>query len=223
MYVLTRLDKKRGLRIPEMSEQLAEIVGIHFGDGTMESGATPSGTWKLAYACDARRPKYTEYIKRIFLETTGIQLHVSEDRKRHCTVLYIQSKTLCEFFNKELEIPYGRKIDLKIPAYIWANEDYLTAFLRGMFDTDGCYITQKFGKYSYNQLRFTTKHKVFAEDIKRALEKLGMKSYICQKGCDGYDVTIRNVKSYQKFMELIKPQKEKVGVLRFELRSSAVT
>lgn len=222
MHTLTRIDVKRGLRIPAMSEMLAEIVGIHFGDGTMENGTSPTGTWKIAYACDARRPKYTYQIKDIFYKVFGIQLHRLDDKKRNCTILYIQSKTLCAFFNKELEVPYGKKMDLKIPNYIFENQQYLAAFLRGMFDTDGCYVTQKDRRYTYNLLKFTTKHKSFAEDIQKALTQLEMKSYICTKGCGGYDVTIRNKKSYQRFLDIIQPRKEKMGVLRFELRSDAV-
>jgi hypothetical protein len=209
MYNLTKIDLKRGLRIPEMSESIAEIIGIHFGDGSLEDGSRAyCFTYRISYALDARRPKYVEFVKSIFSAVFGIQMKTI-DTPRHCTVLYFCSKTFCKFFNEKLTVPFGRKTDLRIPAYIFARNDYLAAFLRGLFDTDGCYITQRDKGYSYNLLRYTTKHETFASDTQRAITQLGMKSYICHKGSGGYDVMIRRKPSYEYFMALVRPRKEK--------------
>jgi hypothetical protein len=206
-----------------MSVEIAEVVGIHFGDGTMEDGRRgQSFTYKVAYALDSRRPAYVEFVEKVFLQSLGVRLRRIEDASRHCTVLYFYSKELCEFFNKTLKIPYGRKCDLRIPDYLLTDKNYIASFLRGLFDTDGCYTMQRSGKYSYELLKFTTKHKSFALDVQHALEVLDIQAYICRKAA-GHDVVIRNVQSQKVFYSMVKPRKEKMGPTGFEPGFSANT
>lgn len=66
-------------------------------------------------------------------------------------------------------IPSGKKESLPIPQWIKENKTYLTFFIRGLFDTDGCVVLQKFGKYSYVLVKISMKDSNFAKDINWAL------------------------------------------------------
>jgi len=53
-------------------------------------------------------------------------------------------------------------------------------FLRGLFDTDGCVTHQKDKGYFYILIKISTKHKIFADDIKKSLDSLNIHSFICK-------------------------------------------
>jgi intein/homing endonuclease len=119
--------------------------------------------------------------------------------------LYCYSKVLCEFFNKELKVPYSPKKKLTIPDYILENELYLRRFLRGLFDTDGCTTISRTKGYSYRLIKISNISLDFAKEINLAYSFLGIRSYICNKN-PGYDITIRRKESFKRFMELIEPK-----------------
>ena len=80
--------------------------------------------------------------------------------------------------------------------------------MRGLFDTDGCEVVQRSGKYKYNLLKICTKLKNFAEQINKSYESLGIESYICRKST-GYDVVVRRRNSYNLFFDIIEPKNDK--------------
>ncbi len=73
-----------------MDRELAEIVGIHFGDGYMSH--TSNHTYILTYAFDAREPQYAAYVKELFEKTLGIALLHERKAHRNCITLNFRSK-----------------------------------------------------------------------------------------------------------------------------------
>jgi intein-encoded DNA endonuclease-like protein len=202
---LSKKDNEKGLVLPtEMSEQLAEVVGIQFGDGSLQNRY--NCTYKIGYTLNLRDSEYADYVQLLLFNCFHVNFTRKIDSKRNCISLYLCSKTLCKFINEQLLVPYSPKRNLTIPGYLYENKDYLCSFIRGLFDTDGCFTVQRSGKYSYNQIKITTGLEPFAKQIKLALCNLGMASYICRKK-EGFDVTIRRKESYSLFMNLIKPKK----------------
>ncbi|MBW2977990.1 hypothetical protein KY331_04050 [Candidatus Woesearchaeota archaeon] len=201
---LNKNDMKKGLKLPkEISCDLAELVGIHFGDGYMQN--KHNSTYRLEYNFNIRDKKYADYVFSLFYKLFNIRLRLIHNNKKNVATLYFYSKTLCGFFNNVLKIPYSPKKDLSIPLYIKTNKKYLKCFLRGLFDTDGCMTLQKDGKYKYKLIKICTGINNFAEEIKLAFAFLGIKSYITRKK-QGYDITIREKRSFNEFIDSIKPK-----------------
>jgi len=193
-----------------MSEHLAELVGIHFGDGSLQ--IKPARYYRVYYSFNIRDKTYFLYVKDVFYKIFNINMSTQERIDKNALGLYFHSKSLCTFFNKVLRIPSGPKKELLIPDYIKSNEEYLKSFLRGLFDTDGCVIIQKMGKYQYKLIKISTACKTLAEELKVVYKSLDIKSYICRKTWKDsvvYDVMIRRKDSFYRFMELIKPKNNK--------------
>ena len=209
-FQLSKLDKKKGLKLPEeISEEFAEFLGIHLGDGSMSKDYRY--TYKVTYACNSVEVQYAQHITDLFERLFGVRLRVIRDDKRHCVNLYYYSKTLCEFLNLVVGIPYGKKIDIRIPPLVMSNAKYATAFIRGVFDTDGCITTQRDKGYKYILAKICTKHKTFADDLHHTLLSLNIPAFACVKSGRnffGYDVTIRN-KNVIKFFEIVGSNNQK--------------
>ena len=203
-FQLSKKDKEKGLKLPkEMSEELAEFLGIHLGDGSMSKDYRY--TYKVTYTCNSAEVQYAQYITDLFERLFNVRLRIVRDDKSHCVNLYYYSKTLCEFLNTVLGIPYGEKIDLRIPTLVQSDTKYSAAFIRGVFDTDGCFTTQKYGKYHYPLVKICTKHKRFANEIMEVLGNLGIPAFITRKmnmRYPAYDVVVRN-KNVQKFIDIV--------------------
>ncbi len=202
-FTPSRKDLIKGLKLPDsMSLELAEIIGIHFGDGCMTHHKT---THRIMYSINSRDASYADYIHSLFLKVFNISMKRIEYPHKNEIELYYMSKNLCLFFNNVLLVPFSPKINLKIPEYIRTNPEYIICFIRGLFDTDGCFTIQRDGKYSYNMIKICTGSKSFAIEIDSALKSLGIQSYICRKKM-GFDVVIKRITSYERFVSLIKPK-----------------
>lgn len=193
-----------------MDELLAEIAGIMFGDGHLTN---KKFTYKLVISLNLKKDeRYSEHIQDLFERRLKIRLKRTINRKKNSLNLYYFSKYVVEKINMEVKMPLGRKKLIEIPKDINAKEKYLIKFIKGLFDTDGCITTQKDKNYKYPLIKITTKHKMFAENIKKSLRKLSIRSFICTKIDKnkniGYDIVARNLHA-RKFIKLIGSSNER--------------
>jgi hypothetical protein len=194
----------RSVKLPDdMSEELAEIVGIHFGDGYMK--IRPRRTYILTYALNSDDTDYIHHVSGLFHDVFGITLTRRQIQGKRCVEIYCCSRMLCEYFHHVLEVPYSPKNNLTIPSFIRNDPRWQSAFLRGLFDTDGCYTVSVTGPYRYELTKITMKSESFAIEVCNLLSSMGIKSYICNKG--SFDVVIRRRESSQRFQDLIRPNK----------------
>lgn len=181
---------------------MAEIIGIHFGDGCMD---IKNHSYRITYAINFSEKYYANYIFSLFETVFGIKLKSYIRLNRNCIELYYYSKLLCIYFNEFLEIPYSPKNNLLIPSFLKEDISLLIPFIKGVFDTDGC-ITTKKGKYCYPMIKLTTKHRDFADQLSESLKILGITNCISKKkdncGRMGFDVVI-NGKMCSNFMNKI--------------------
>ena len=192
----------------QMSEELAELVGIHFGDGSLYQDNRYN--YNIAYAGNLEKDfEFMNYLNSLFFKLFDIKLKFLISEKKNVVEIRIRSKELYYFFKNVLKIPVGKKIKLTIPTYIKNNERYLISFLRGLFDTDGCITLQRQGKYAYVLAKISTRHRNFAYEISKSLLTLSIPSFVTIKGSklnnkifEGYDVVIRN-KGVIKFFKIV--------------------
>jgi len=169
----------------------AEIVGIMFGDGNMQNRHNNTHIIRI-FLNSTKDENYSKHIKKLFKECFDIPLKALVREKKSELTVYYYSKLLVKYFNKVLKVPLSPKILSEIPSYIKNYEEFLKAFIRGLFDTDGCVVNQRFNKYQYQIIKICTKHYLFAKEIVFCLNKLGIKSNISRKcnkrGEVGYDI-----------------------------------
>jgi len=186
----------RKVKIPKHSELLAEFLGILAGDGYLGSL-----TYQTIITLDKNSDReYGTHIQKLFKELfcTESTLSFQKNVARH----NLYSKEIYEFLNQKCEICTGNKMNkLHIPSFIWKDEIYLTAFLRGVFDTDG-----SFHKHHKNDaaVEFTSADKEFLNETKKALLLLNFNSCL-----SGKSIYIYKKFDIKRFFEEIRPSNVK--------------
>lgn len=165
----------------EISPELAEICGIHAGDGYMRSRERNKGEVDISGNVEEKE-YYDMHVIQLFNKVFDLDIkgkHFS--RGSYGFVCY--KKELRETL-ANLGFPTGKKsFIVKIPALILESKDsnIYGAFLRGLFDTDGNLFFRKsyqginkFNK-NYNHypiIKLITTSKFLAEDIIKMLHEM---------------------------------------------------
>lgn len=143
------------IRIPAHSQELAELIGILMGDGHL-------GTYQLSVATSSETDvAHATFIKTLLSTLFEVHVSISSREQAHVLVILLSSKAVCEFLERA-GMPKGNKLThgLMPPRWIIDNEDFCTAFLRGLVDTDGCVYqdrhTVKGKTYSSTCIAFTS-------------------------------------------------------------------
>lgn len=137
------------IKIPGHSARLAELIGILMGDGHV-------GLYQTTIVTNSETD-YTHalYVQALIEDLFKINVHIRSRRDRKACEVVVSSKAVCRFLVGQ-GIPQGNKITLglHIPGWIQKKDLYRRAFVRGIFDTDGCvYLdTHRAGKKIYKNL-----------------------------------------------------------------------
>ena len=165
-------------KLPEIiyDERLAEFVGAVLGDGhvcQIKKGKK-IGVYSITLAGDLRKDKdyHINYLRKLCNEI--FQLKAREIIDEHSRYLQITSKELVSLFIS-MGINPGNKIKNQstIPRWIWRDNTYLEACLRGLIDTDGC--IHRMSKQDPNLIRINLRNynKTLLKDARRAFIRLG--------------------------------------------------
>ena len=123
---------------PALSEDLAELLGILIGDGHLSDYQVSITTNSLT---DKQHAIFVAgLIKKLFKKDGTI----SFKKNQNAMDVVVSSKSLVEVLNG-LGMQKGNKIknNLSVPSWIVLDCAYEKAFLRGLFDTDGCIYLDK--------------------------------------------------------------------------------
>jgi len=125
---------------------LAELVGIHLGDGCISITKRYSEYYLGGDLYEEREyhdqwvgPLFNKHVMRPIL---GKDVIYKERPKMGLYAFHIFNKKVTDFF-MSLGVASGKKINATIPSWILDEKEYLHRFLRGLFDTDGCLYFQK--------------------------------------------------------------------------------
>jgi ribosomal protein S8 len=122
---------------PINSKLLAELMGILIGDGHLSNfqvSVTTNSQTDLDHAL---------FSKDLIESQFKVAVHIFY-RKGNTVVIVASSRNLVAFLSKK-GMPIGNKIrnGLRIPKWVFRKPEYGRAFLRGLFDTDGCVYLDK--------------------------------------------------------------------------------
>ena len=163
--------KKNDITVPQISEKLAEFIGILIGDGNMTA-------YQVSVALDAETDKgYVNFVTNLMFEFFGLQPTIRKVKNSRCNTITISSIQLVNHLHS-LGILKGHKINqgLDIPFWIQEDLEFSKACLRGIFDTDGC-IFQEIHRigiklYAYPRLSFVSASPTLLDTIFQVLSNL---------------------------------------------------
>lgn len=216
---LKRIDVKRGLILPEkITPELAEETGLHIGDGSMnfyKNDNVLKGFYSLRGHIIDDRPHYEERIKELYQNIYNLRIPIREMPLTGVFGFQIWSDPLVNFKNRILDLPLGKKLNVKIPSQFLKKEELSIAVIRGIYDTDGNLYLEKKNRKLYPRIEITSVSKELSMQIHRLLRKLNLRATIYtepkkQKNWNNrHHISVRGEEMLEKFFRIIEPQNPK--------------
>lgn len=212
-----------------MNAELAEICGIHAGDGYLRN--SPGSELDISGNVQEKE-YYDNHVIPLFSDYFDIDITPKFFKGRNTYGFVIRDRKIVEEMHK-MGFPYGAKsLIVRVPkAILIADEGAKTSFLRGLFDTDGCLTFDKRYKGKYRKFKLTyhyyprimlgTVSKPLFEGIKTLLEELefGFKTYLYKgtgKCNDCHRVWIYGNTNLERWINEIGP-KNNMKRLRYDI------
>ena len=206
------------MKIPsKISPELAEEVGWHIGDGSMnyyKNSNKLKGFYQLRGPIEDDKIHYQRRIKPLFEKLFGLKIKIRNMHSTRVIGFQIWNNELIAF-KKKLGLPLGKKFKIKILEKLLKN-NFKKNVIRGIFDTDGGIYLEKKNKRLYPRIYITTISFELSEQLLRLFENLGIrvtrysqlynKNYNRQKS---YILIIRGAEMFHKFMKEIAPKNPK--------------
>jgi len=113
--------------------KLCEIFGILNGDGHVSKT-----THEISVVGNKLERDYALYVKDVFQKMFGLDFKLYFNSNSFKVRVY--SKELAAKLNKKYNIPLGNKMgQLNIPPIVYTKKKWIFSYIRGLFDTDGCF------------------------------------------------------------------------------------
>jgi len=207
------------MQIPtDISLELAEEVGWHIGDGSMNfyrNRGKIKGFYQLRGHIEDDKKHYERRIKPLFEKLFGLKLNIREMPSTRVVGFQIWNDKLINF-KKNLGLPLGHKYKVKIPKVFLMKENIKKAVIKGIFDTDGGIYLQKKNNKIYPRVYITTISLILSKQLLELFSELGLRatrySQLYNKKFNrkrSYIITIRGVEMFHKFIKEIEPKNPK--------------
>lgn len=174
------IGKRKTIKKPKKSKDLAEFVGIMLGDG---------GISKMQIAITLHRitdRKYNFFIRKLIKKLFSVIPGKYCKLNSLADSIVVSRAELVDFCVNSLGLKIGNKVkqQVDIPLWIRKNKNFEIACVRGLVDTDGSVFTHRYkskGKYySYKKLSFTSLSKPIILSVYDILRKNGLNPRICR-------------------------------------------
>lgn len=202
----------------KISIELAEEVGWHIGDGSMnfyKNYKKLKGFYQLRGHIEEDKEHYKLVIKPLFEKLFNTKIKIREMHSTRVIGFQIWDDNLVEF-KKNLELPLGKKFEIKIPPIFLSKINLKKAVIRGIFDTDGGIYLERKNNKLYPRMYITTISFELSEQLLELFNELGLRatrySQLYNQKFNrqrSYILTIRGEKMFHKFMKEIFPRNPK--------------
>jgi hypothetical protein len=165
-----------------INEKSAELIGMHIGDGTLYR-TTPTLVWELR-GCLEEKDYYCNTVKPLLESVFGIPFmpKFRSGGMNGCFGIQTTRKDVAGFFVSHGFAPGRNTHIVRVPQYIFdADLPIQLAFLRGLFDTDGClhiYRINNQERATYPRIEICSASKGLIGDLKTLLLKIGFRHYV---------------------------------------------
>ena len=136
----------------EMTPDLAELCGIHAGDGYMRCRNENNFELDISGNID-EKDYYDNHVVPLFEKTFDIKIKPQFFYPRNTYGFRICKREVCEFIHA-MGFPYGKKtLTVEVPKQILESRNLgiIYRFIRGVFDTDGTLSFKKRGGSGYRE------------------------------------------------------------------------
>ncbi len=150
----------------EKDKSLAELIGAALGDGTLEKFPR---TERLRIICNSKEKEHILHIADMLRTKFKKLPHIFKRKKKNAIDIYIYQ---CKI-SKRLGLSTGNKIknNVGIPSWIKHNKKFAISCLKGLFETDGCFVEDE---DNYTQIiEFKNNCRRLREDVYSILCRLG--------------------------------------------------
>lgn len=191
--------KRKPIKKPVFSEDVAEFTGIVLGDG----GITKRQVTFTFHSEDDR--EYADFVVGLAKKLFDVYIGTCHDKYHKAVKYYISRTELVRFCVEKLGLKLGNKLKqgLDIPSWIQKKLEFQKACIRGLIDTDGCFfnechkINEK--RYCYPRLAFTSYSKQLRSSVFKILRELNFSPKIRSKR----NVQLENRDDIIKYFNLI--------------------
>lgn len=197
---------RKVIRLPDECGELAELMGIIFGDGGINN------EWQLVISLNAEADReYAVYISQLLRSLFDIKVAQRRRPRQKTTVLVCSSMNLLDFLVQKGAVR-GNKIaqEIDIPQWIRDNAEYQKAFVRGLVDTDGCLYIHKHTvggrQYEHIGFCFTSLSLPLIQSVAAILRKHLIEPHITDKGRRIYLYNSRSVSEYLRIFGSSNPR-----------------
>lgn len=163
----------RVFKKPKRSEDMAELLGILFGDGHLSH-------YQMSVTTNSETDKeHIFFVKKLIEKLLGAKVTIRKKLNQKALVAVVSSRDIVVYF-KILGMPVGNKLKngLQAPSWIFKSPSYRKGFIRGLFDTDGClYLDShkiKNKKYHYVGWTITSYAGTLRNDVVEILREFGL-------------------------------------------------
>ena len=169
----TRFKHLRSIHVPRQTPMLAELFGVLSGDGHVDVYQTTVTTNSETDMEHAR------YVSLMFRKLFGVTPRLTKRKKTKACVVVVSSKKVCNFLVNKGMVS-GNKISNGISMPIWISKKVTLkkAFIRGLFDTDGCVYIDRHSirgrAYKNLGMAFSNKANGLLVTFKCCLEEFGL-------------------------------------------------
>lgn len=164
--IRTRKEKYNNKRtdiliLNKYSAELAEFIGIMLGDGNL----TPTQVTVTL----GKKDKYIEHVSNLMQRLFGPKPKVSFSKQGDCAI-YLGSTMLVRWLLSMGLVFNKVKAQVDIPRWILSRNNFISAGLRGLFDTDGSVYALRWEM----QISFCNRSRPLIESVGLMLKKLGL-------------------------------------------------
>ena len=195
-----------------IDHKIAELIGAHCGDGTLYR-TTRGLVWELRGALD-EKGYYFHNICPLLNDLFSLEV-VSKFRSgggNGCWGVQTSNKEITSFFLNHGFTPGTKTYTVSVPDYILeADVTIKRAFVRGLFDTDGCLRFERVNKrkmHDYPRIELGFASKALRDGLRLLLDDLGFRSFIWSDKTN-FKICLSGKVMLAKWMTEIQPKNPK--------------
>jgi len=173
---LNSVGRTKEINIPEKNIELAELWGIMLGDGCVRKiKGYKLGTYGIDIAGHSRDDKdyLSNFVKPLCEKLFGIAGRFHMSKRSNCIHVILDGRRIVDFF-EENGFKSGNKIvnQVGIPNWIKEEDRFLSACLRGLYDTDGSFY--KLTNQNSHQINFCNYNQRLLREVREGVLSLGI-------------------------------------------------
>lgn len=190
---LRHCNRRNDVVLPEQSVQLAEFLGIMLGDGHVAH-------FQTSVTLGSKEITYVRYVQKLMQKLFKVKATICVKKSGYRDV-YIGSTMITAWLKAQGLVSNKVAAQVGVPEWIMSDKEYMRAFVRGFFDTDGSVYSLRFGI----QISITNHSAPLLNALQYMLRKLGYRV----SETSAYRVYITKRKDVERFFKEIAPANAK--------------